>query len=143
LRPTGGQLAPGTYTATVSVGATGVPARTIAVTFAVTPGGLLVNIAAWPALANVGGVSGSVGNVNGGPVAVVRTSETSFSAFSMVCPHAGTTINVINGTSFRCPNHGALFSANGTLQANSPQRTENLTRLTVIYTPGASTLTVT
>ncbi len=143
LRPTGGQLAPGTYTATVSVGATGVPARTIAVTFAVTPGGLLVNIAAWPALANVGGISGSVGNVNGGPVAVVRTSDTSFSAFSMVCPHAGTTINVINGTSFRCPNHGALFSANGTLQANSPQRTENLTRLTVIYTPGASTLTVT
>ncbi|WP_396215699.1 Rieske 2Fe-2S domain-containing protein [Gemmatimonas sp.] len=143
VRPTSTTLAPGTYTATISVSATGLPPRTITVTLTVTPGGLLVNIAAWPALANVGGVSGSVGNVNGGPVAVVRTSDTSFSAFSMVCPHAGTTINVINGTSFRCPNHGALFNANGTLQPNSPQRTESLTRLTVIYTPGASTLTVT
>lgn len=143
LRQTASQLAPGTYTATVSVGATGLPARTIAVTLTVTPGGLLVNIAAYPALANVGGVAGSVGTVNGGPVAVVRTSETSFSAFSMVCPHAGTTINVINGASFRCPNHGALFNAAGTLLPNSPQRTENLTRLTVIFTPGASTLTIT
>uniref|UniRef100_UPI003341FC2D Rieske (2Fe-2S) protein n=1 Tax=Gemmatimonas sp. TaxID=1962908 RepID=UPI003341FC2D len=143
VRPTSTTLAPGTYTATISVSATGIPPRTITVTLTVTPGGLLVNIAAWPALANVGGISGSVGNVNGGPVAVVRTSDTSFSAFSMVCPHAGTTINVINGTSFRCPNHGALFNASGTLLPNSPQRTENLTRLTVIYTPGSSTLTVT
>jgi Rieske Fe-S protein len=102
-----------------------------------------VNLAAWPALANVGGVAGSVGNVNGGPVAVVRTGTNSFSAFSMVCPHAGTTINVVNGASFRCPNHGALFNASGANLPNSPQRTDDLTRLTVSYSPGASTLIVT
>ena len=108
----------------------------------VTTAGLLVTIAAWPALANVGGVAGSVGNVNGGPVAIARLSATSFAAFSMRCPHAGTTINVVNGTSFRCPNHGALFNGAGVWQA-SPQRAENLTARTVTYTPGAATLLVT
>lgn len=142
LRPTLGTLPVGSYTATVTVSAPGITARAIAVTLTVSPAGLLVTIANWPALANVGGVAGSVGNVNGGPVAVVRTSATSFSAFSMVCPHAGTTINVVNGTSFRCPNHGALFNSAGDLLPNSPQRTDNLRRLTVSYTPGASTLVV-
>lgn len=135
-------LAVGSYTATVTVSATGVTARTLAVTLTVTAAGLTVTIAAWPALANVGGVAGSVGNVNGGPVAVTRLSATSFSAFSMVCPHAGTTINVVNGTSFRCPNHGALFNSAGVWQ-NSPQRAENLVPRTVTYTPGAPTLTIT
>ena len=111
-------------------------------TLTVTTTGLQVTISAWPALASVGGVAGSVGNVNGGPVAVVRLSATSFAAFSMRCPHAGTTINVVNGASFRCPNHGALFNGAGVWQT-SPQRAENLTSLTVIYTPGAATLTVT
>lgn len=142
LRPTVGTLAAGTYSATVTVSATGVPSRTVSVSYTVSPAGLVVNIAAWPALATVGGVAGSVGNVNGGPVAVVRTSATSFSAFSMVCPHAGTTINVVNGVSFRCPNHGALFNNAGNNLPNSPQRTNDLTRLTVSYSPGAPTLVV-
>jgi Rieske Fe-S protein len=141
LRPVISNLLPGTYTATVTVSATGMPSRTIAVSISVTAAGLLVNLASWPALANVGGVAGSVGNVNGGPVAVARTSQTSFLAFSMRCPHAGTTINVVNGTSFRCPNHGAQFDNQGIWQ-QSPQRAENLQRLTVTFTPGASTLTV-
>ncbi|MCE2900247.1 MAG: Rieske 2Fe-2S domain-containing protein [Gemmatimonas sp.] len=134
-------LAAGSYTATVTVSATGVASRTIAVVLTVTPQGLVVTLAAWPALANVGGVAGSVGNVSGGPVAVARTGPTSFAAYSMRCPHAGTTINVVNGTSFRCPNHGAQFNSQGVWQP-SPQRAEDLTRLTVTYTPGASTLVV-
>ena len=137
-----GALAVGSYTATITVTATGVAARTVTVALTVTAAGLVVTLAAWPALANVGGVAGSVGNVNGGPVAVSRLSATSFAAFSMRCPHAGTTVNVVNGTSFRCPNHGALFSGAGVWQP-SPQRAENLSTLTVIYSPGAATLTVT
>lgn len=142
VRPSAGALAAGTYTATITVSATGVVSRTISVTLTVTAAGLLVTLAAWPALANVGGVAGSVGNVNGGPVAVSRLSATSFAAFSMRCPHAGTTVNVVNGSSFRCPNHGALFNSAGIWQPSS-QRTDNLSTLTVIYTPGAATLTVT
>ncbi len=142
VRASAGALAAGSYTATITVTATGVASRTLTVSLTVTAAGLLVTIAAWPALANVGGVAGSVGNVNGGPVAVSRLSATSFAAFSMRCPHAGTTVNVVNGTSFRCPNHGALFNGAGVWQ-NSPQRADNLSTLTVIYTPGATTLTVT
>ena len=142
VRATAAALAAGSYTATITVSATGVASRTITVSLTVTAAGLLVTISAWPALANVGGVAGSVGNVNGGPVAVARLSATSFVAFSMRCPHAGTTVNVVNGASFRCPNHGALFNGAGVWQS-SPQRADNLTTLTVIYTPGAPTLTVT
>lgn len=142
VRPSTSALPVGSYTATITVSGSGVASRSIAVSLAVTDAGLLVTIAAWPALANVGGIAGSVGNVNGGPVAIARLSATSFAAFSMRCPHAGTTINVVNGTSFRCPNHGALFSGAGVWQA-SPQRAENLTARTVTYTPGATTLLVT
>jgi nitrite reductase/ring-hydroxylating ferredoxin subunit len=132
----------GTYTAQVTISATGVSSRTLTVSLTITPLGLVVTLSAWPALANVGGVAGSVGTLNTTPVAVVRTSATSFSAFSMICPHAGTRINVVNGASFRCPNHGALFDSAGNNLPSSPQRTSNLTRLTVTYTPGASTLLV-
>ncbi len=142
VRASAGALAAGSYTATITVSATGVASRTVTVSLTVTAAGLLVTLAAWPALATVGGVAGSVGNVNGGPVAVTRLSATSFAAFSMRCPHAGTTVNVVNGASFRCPNHGALFNNAGVWQP-SPQRAENLPTLTVIYTPGAATLTVT
>ncbi|MCA0375998.1 MAG: Rieske 2Fe-2S domain-containing protein [Gemmatimonadetes bacterium] len=131
----------GTYTATVTVSATGVASRTITVTLTITNAGLQVTLAAWPALANVGGVVGSVGNVGGVPVAVARTGPDSFLAFSMRCTHAGTILNIVGNSFFRCPNHGAEFTAQG-IWRSSPQRTENLDRFTVTYTPGAPTLTV-
>jgi len=142
LRATATGLSNGTYTAQVTVSAAGVADRILTVTLSVAPIGLVVNIASWPALANVGGVAGSVGNLNTTPVAIVRTSATSFAAFSMTCPHAGTRINVVNNASFRCPNHGALFDSAGVNLPSSPQRTTNLVRLTVTYTPGAATLLV-
>ena len=143
LRPTITGLTVGTYTATVVISGANVAARSLSVTLTVTPGGLVVTIAQWPALATVGGVAGSVGTVNGIPVAVVRSGATSFAAFSMRCPHQGTVISVINASSFRCPNHGALFTATGQLAPNSPQQTDGLARFTVTYTPGAATFTVT
>ncbi len=142
LRPTATGLAAGSYTATVQVSGTGVPAKSIAVTLTVVASGLAVTLASYPALANIGGVAGSVGTVNGGQVAVARINATTFAAFSMRCPHAGTTINVVNGTSFRCPNHGALFTNTGALASNSPFRTSSLSPLTVSYTPGATVLYV-
>ncbi len=143
LRATATGLSTGTYAAQVTVSAAGVPDRILNVTLSIAPVGLVVNISAWPALANVGGVAGPVGNLSSGtPVAIVRTSATSFAALSMTCQHAGTRVNVVNNASFRCPNHGALFDSAGTNLPSSPQRTTNLQRLTVTYTPGASTLLV-
>ena len=63
------------------------------------------------------------------------------SAATLPPDNAGT-VNVVNGASFRCPNHGALFNSAGVWQS-SPQRSDNLATLTVTYTPGATTLSVT
>ncbi len=144
LRPVTTALAVGTYTATVQVSGTGVATRSITVTLSVAAAGLAVTIANFPALANVGGVAGSVGNVNGGPVAVARASATSFLAFSMRCTHAGTTVITENfrnsGSAFHCPNHGALFDNAGVVLPSSPIKTSPLTQLRVTYAAGAPVL---
>lgn len=74
-------------------------------------GGLTVVLAQYPALATVGGIARVDGGA-GSPVALVRTGASTFAAFSMVCPHQGSTIN-ITSTGFKCPNHGATFDRNG------------------------------
>lgn len=142
VRPLTASLAAGTYTATVSVSGAGVTTRQLAVTLVVAIDGLAVTIADWPALANVGGVAGSVGSLNFNPIAVVRTGANSFAAFSLICPHAQFYVQVVGGQSFRCPNHGALFNANGSLANNSPIQTGSLTPMRVTYTPGAPILYV-
>ncbi len=69
-----------------------------------------LNLSDYPALSSVGGVA--TVSVSGVPLAIVRTSSTTFAAFSRICPHQGTTINVTS-TGFLCPNHGATFDKNG------------------------------
>lgn len=147
LRAVAATLATGTYTATVQITATGAAAQSIAITLVVSPAGLAVVIANWPALATVGGIAGSVGTVQGTATAIVRTGANSFAAFSMRCPHQGTTIRIENwqrtGSAFHCPNHDALFDAAGKLLAGSPQSTSSLVVRTVTYTAGDTTLYVT
>jgi Rieske Fe-S protein len=108
----------------------------------VGPGGsggqtLTIKIADYPALANVGGIARV--NTSGAPVAVVRQSASTFLAFSMSCPHAGTTINISNGA-FVCPNHGARFNASG--QWTGGQPTSNLRSVSITYDATAGTLTI-
>jgi Rieske Fe-S protein len=91
----------------------------------------------FPTLAAVGGVTTTT--VGGVPVAIVRTGTTSFSAFSRICPHQGSTINVTS-SGFLCPNHGATFNAQG--QWIGGQRTSNLTSYPVAYDATAGTLTI-
>jgi nitrite reductase/ring-hydroxylating ferredoxin subunit len=91
----------------------------------------------FPALASVGGVTTTT--VSGVPIAIVRTSASSFSAFSRICPHQGSTINVTTG-GFVCPNHGATFNSSG--QWTGGQRTSNLRSYPVQYDSAAGTLTV-
>lgn len=146
VRPEASTLAAGTYTATITVAATGAATRTTAITLTVVASGLAVTIANWPALANVGGAAGSVGNVAGVGVSIVRTGANSFAAFSMRCPHQGTTIRVANfnntGSAFRCPNHDALWNSAGRLIPASRQSTSSLTALSVTYAAGDTVLYV-
>lgn len=79
-----------------------------------TPGaggaGATLRLADYPALATVGGMVRV--DTLGTPIALVRSSANSIAAFSMVCPHQGTTVNITGG-GFRCPNHGATFANDG------------------------------
>jgi Rieske Fe-S protein len=100
-------------------------------------GPLTLSLADYPALAASGGIVRVT--VGGRPIAVVRESDTSFAAFSMVCPHQGTTIN-LNGAGFLCPNHGARFNAQGVWTGG--ERTSNLSTVAVVYDATAGTVTV-
>jgi Rieske Fe-S protein len=111
-----------------------------AVTNALDPAGggsVTINLADYPALANVGGIAKV--STGGAPVAVVRQGASTFVAFSMSCPHAGTTIN-ISGGGFVCPNHGARFNAAG--QWTGGQSTSALSSVPVTYDSVAGTLTL-
>ena len=91
----------------------------------------------YPALGTVGGIVRISGVST--PVAVVRSDSSSYRAFSMVCPHAGTTIGIV-GTGFRCPRHLAAFDASG--QNTGGQRTSSLHEFTVTANSTAATLTI-
>lgn len=99
---------------------------------------LSVTLANFPALATVGGIARVT--TSGTPVAVVRVDAGSYRAFSMVCPHQGTTVN-INGAGFRCPNHGATFNANGAWTGG--ERTSGLSEFKVSSNTSAGTITIT
>jgi Rieske Fe-S protein len=103
------------------------------------PVNLTVTLASFPALGTVGAIARVDGN-SSNPVAAIQSPAGTYRAFSMVCPHQGTTID-IRGSGFRCPNHGATFSATGAWTGG--QNTSNLTELTVAYDAAAGTLQIT
>ena len=96
-----------------------------------------INLSDHPSLSSVGGVA--TVSISGVPIAIVRTSATTFAAFSRICPHQGATIDATSG-GFQCPRHGATFDKNG--QWIGGQRTSNLTSYPVSYNPSAGTVTV-
>jgi Rieske Fe-S protein len=103
-------------------------------------GSVIVPVANHPALASTGGIV-RVTETNT-PVALERTSATTFVAYSLICPHAGGTVGVTSSTSapFQCPVHGALFNASG---ANvGGQGTSSLHRYTASYDAATNTVTI-
>ena len=101
------------------------------------PANSQINLASYPALANVGGVA--MVSVSGAPVAIVRTSTTSFIALSRVCPHQGGIVQQ-SGSRFVCPQHGATFDLNGTWIGG--QRTSSLHQYATTYDATSNTLTI-
>jgi len=96
-----------------------------------------IKVSDYAALANVGGVG--VTTISGSPIAIVRTSATTFITLSRVCPHQGSTINSTS-TGFRCPNHGATFDATGNWTGG--QRTSSMRSYNTTYDSVAGTLTI-
>jgi nitrite reductase/ring-hydroxylating ferredoxin subunit len=91
----------------------------------------------YPALATVGGIARVTGAA--APVAVVRVSTGTYRAFSLVCPHQGTTISIYNG-GFLCPNHEAQFTSTGSWVGGQP--TSNMQEYTAVLNAAAGTLTI-
>ncbi len=100
-------------------------------------GGITLPLANFPALAQVGGIARA--DTSAGPIALVRTGATTVAAFSMVCPHQGSTIN-IQGSGFVCPNHGAQFSAAGQWLGGQP--TSNLVSYPTTYDAATGLITI-
>ena len=99
--------------------------------------GATVKVSDYSALAAVGGVA--VTSIGGTPVAIVRTSATTFITLSRVCPHQGSTVNATS-SGFKCPNHGATFDPNGTWIGG--ERTSNMRSYATTYDAAAGTLTI-
>ncbi len=109
-----------------------------------TPGGtgtvnLIVDLAQFPALAQVGGVA-RVDNGTGIPVGAARISATQFDAYSLVCTHQGATVNLA-GSGWVCPAHGAQYSATGAVTLGPA--TLPLVALTATYDAATNKLTIT
>jgi Rieske Fe-S protein len=103
----------------------------------VTVASTSIKVSDFPALASVGGIATT--SVSGIPLAIVRTGASGFSAFSRICPHQGTTIDV-QSNGFQCPRHGATFNLSG--QWIGGQRTSNLVSYPVTYDAASATLTI-
>lgn len=99
--------------------------------------GTTIKVSDFTTLASVGGVA--VTTISGTPVAIVRTSATTFITLSRICPHQGSTVNSVSG-GFKCPNHGATFSSSGTWTGG--QRTSNMVSYTTAFDSAAGTLTI-
>ena len=102
------------------------------------PVNLTVKVSDYAALGTVGGIVRLNGTST--PIAVVRSATATYLAFSMICPHQGTTIG-ITSSGFKCPNHQATFNAAGTWTGG--QRTSNLNQRAVVFDSTAGTLTIT
>ena len=95
-----------------------------------------VKVSDFAALATVGGVATTI---SGSPVAIVRTSATSFVTLSRICPHQGSTVNAVSG-GFKCPNHGATFSSTGTWTGG--ERTSSMRSYPTAFDSAAGILTI-
>ncbi len=87
------------------------------------------------------GVVGGVALVSssGTPIAVVRTSDTTYVALSRICPHQGATVGLVSG-GFLCPQHGAQFDLSGAWIGGQP--TGSMQRYAATYDAAAGTLTI-
>ena len=96
-----------------------------------------VTLADYPALAQAGGVA-RISGVSP-PVAVANLGGGSFTALSLICTHAGGTVQW-NGSEFVCPIHGARYADDGHWTGGT--RTSSLRTYPLDYDATAGTVTI-
>lgn len=99
-----------------AIAVTAVPALPAAAQEAVRTlpdGRIAIRVRTISQLSAVGGAV-RVGTVRGTPVGVARTGARTYRAFSLACPHQGTTVTR-SASGWSCPAHGSSFEADGDL----------------------------
>lgn len=99
---------------------------------------LIITLASFPALANIGS---AVRVSSQPPIALARIAAGigGLVGYSLECTHAGTTVDLRDNFTLKCPNHGAEFAFDGAWTGGA-QQTSSLFR--VVVTPDASGATV-
>ncbi|MGI9198811.1 MAG: ubiquinol-cytochrome c reductase iron-sulfur subunit [Candidatus Nanopelagicaceae bacterium] len=103
-------------------------------------GRLSVQLKRIPELSKVGG-SVSIGNVKGAPVAITRTGTSSYTAFSLNCPHQNVKLTKTESGWICDPDaggHGSEFKANGDLVMGPA--TTRLVRVPIKVSRGVATV---
>lgn len=99
-------------------------------------GQVQVKVADFPALATLDKLV-----LIDGRRAAKRTGTGTFTAFSRLCTHEGTPVNLANNdTTFLCPNHFSRFDNNG--QVTLGPATQRLAELATSYVAATDTLTI-
>ena len=89
------------------------------------PGGpVTIRISDYPGLANIG----ELAKVNGAPIAVKRTSASSFDAISLRCTHQGCLVGITSNEQLDCGCHGSRFGNDGEV-LRGPNTGESINRL--------------
>jgi len=99
---------------------------------------VVVDLVDYPVLADPGGIA-RISGVSP-PLALVNEGNDVYSAFSLVCPHQGSTLQV-TGSRFVCPAHGARFDADGKWTGGQP--TSNLRQYRTEFDASAGTVRIT
>ena len=97
------------------------------------PRATAVKVGAVPGLATVGVLV----NIND-QITAKRVDAATFVAFSRICPHLGTTINLVS-TGFLCPSHLSQFDTNGHVTVGPAAR--DLDKVPTSYDPVTDILT--
>ena len=102
----------------------------------ISNGRISVKLKSIPELAQVGGSVG-VGNVKGKPVAITRTGASTYTAFSLNCPHQGVKVSR-DENGWVCNAHGSEFEADGDLVLGPA--TTRLPRVPIKISKGVATI---
>lgn len=97
----------------LAVGAAAIPTAAASATTTSRSGRLSVRLSRVPALRSVGGAA-AVGTLRGVPIGVARTGESTYRAFTLVCPHQGALVSR-SASGWRCARHGSEFEPDGDL----------------------------
>ncbi len=103
----------------------------------------VIHLTEYPELLKAGGaIKKRYRKLNGGgPILIIRLSESGFAAYSALCTHKGVEVRLPRNGEIVCPNHGSRFSVM-TGNVIDGQAIEPLQKFSTMYDRTTNTLTI-